>query len=139
MRSTLVTLAASAAVLLIAGCNKGATTPAASTSAPAAAATPAAPVAAAPAPSAQPGPAMGVAPAATAAPAAGAGAMAGLPKIKVACAADIQKFCAGSTEKPGKCLRPHKAELSQQCSQAIAERRAARMAERNGGGQNGAE
>ena len=131
-----------ASILLVAGCALALAAcekKAASAAAPAATTTAAAPVAAAPAPAATP--------AATASPApaagmgkGGAGAMAGLPKLKVACAADIQKFCAGSSEKPGKCLRPHRAELSPTCAQAWSERRAARMAQHNGaGGAAGAE
>ena len=132
MRSSLTLVAAGCALALV-GCEKKA--------APAAAAPAAAPAAATPT-VATPAAPTGAAPAA--APGGGGmagGGMAGLPKVRIACAADIQKFCAGSTEKPGKCLRPHMAEVSAQCSQAIAARRAARLARRNaaGGGQGAEE
>ncbi len=50
-------------------------------------------------------------------------------RLKVACADDIQKFCAGD-DKPGKCLRQHQSELSQACSTALAERKAEREADK---------
>ncbi len=128
-RPVLLTLALAGAVIL-AGCEKKSAAPAAASATPAA-------TAAAPAPSAAPGPVMPANAAATPGSTVGAargGAMAGMPRLKVACAADIQKFCAGSEEKPGRCLRPHRAELSAGCAQAMAERRAARMARLNGGG-----
>lgn len=46
--------------------------------------------------------------------------------IKTACAADIAKFCnAGSQtgDRPGRCLRDHKAELSESCKAALPDRR----------------
>lgn len=54
-----------------------------------------------------------------------------------ACAADIAKFCPGS-DKPGKCLKPHKAELSASCQAARAQMKAARQARMNRNGGAGA-
>lgn len=107
MRPALLPMAAAAAAAVaLFGCQKAATTPAAT--APAA-----------------------VAPSPTAAPAAASAAVpttsANMPKLRVACAADIQKFCPGG-DKPGKCLKQHKDELSATCSAARAARQAARKA-----------
>ncbi|MGI9169691.1 MAG: hypothetical protein ACR2FH_05860, partial [Caulobacteraceae bacterium] len=52
--------------------------------------------------------------------------------MRAACAADIAKFCPQGG-KVGKCLRPHKSELSPACSAAWSARRAARRASRSGG------
>jgi Spy/CpxP family protein refolding chaperone len=48
---------------------------------------------------------------------------------KEACADDIKKFCADA-DKPGKCLKEHKTELSQACVSAREAARAAHKAEK---------
>lgn len=50
-----------------------------------------------------------------------------MARIKAACSADIAKFCSGSSqtdERPGRCLRDHKDELSESCKAALPDRTA---------------
>ena len=54
-------------------------------------------------------------------------------KMRAACAADVQKFCAGverGNGALGKCLRAHRAELSSDCVSARAGLRSLRAAEK---------
>ena len=49
-----------------------------------------------------------------------------MERIKTACGADIAKFCNGSSQtddRPGRCLRDHKDELSESCKAALPNRR----------------
>lgn len=48
-----------------------------------------------------------------------------MQRIKTACAADIAKFCSAGTQaddRPGRCLRDHKDELSPTCKAAFPSR-----------------
>ena len=135
-----LTTAVAVSLFMISACNKTpAAAPAAAPVAPAAETTPAPATTVAP-PVAAPAPAV-AAPAPAPAPMAEGrggkrggkgGGKAGKAALREACAADIAKFCTAG-EKPGKCLRPHKDELSQACQTARAERKAERQ------GQKGAE
>jgi hypothetical protein len=60
------------------------------------------------------------------------GARGGHHGIRVACADDIQKYCANEQRKK-RCLRDNIDKLSDTCKAALAERRGGR----NGGGGNG--
>ena len=56
------------------------------------------------------------------------------PKVRTACAADIQKFCAGIERVKGAmrgCLEQNQASLSNECSSARAERAALRAKEKS--------
>lgn len=55
-------------------------------------------------------------------------------KVRAACAADVQKFCAGIERGKGAmraCLEEHATSLSTECSAARAERTAARAKEKS--------
>ncbi len=121
-----MTAAAIASIAMLSACNKPATapaTPAASASVPAATvAPPTVPTAAAP-----PTPSTA---ASNPTPMA-AGRRGG--RVRQACAAEIAKFCTAG-EKPWKCLKPHKTELSQACQAARAQAKAAHQARMDGGG-----
>jgi hypothetical protein len=62
-------------------------------------------------------------------PAAGGEVAGGKKAWKEACADDLKKFCADA-DKPGKCLREHKSELSQACVSAREAARAEHKADK---------
>jgi len=49
-----------------------------------------------------------------------------MDRIKTACSADLAKFCSGAAsqvdERPGRCLRDHRDQLSESCKSALPDR-----------------